>query len=60
MDVKTSGVKAIMTADPVKIPADDSIFEAKKLMLDHKVNHLIVVKDDKPVGILTSQTIMGS
>jgi CBS domain-containing protein len=55
-----SPVNGIMTPDPIKIPADDSIFEAKKLMLDNKVHHLIVVKDNKPLGILTSAMVMGS
>ncbi|MBI3793408.1 MAG: CBS domain-containing protein [Nitrospinae bacterium] len=60
VDLNKMDVTHIMTPNPVKIAADESIFEAKKLMLDNKVNHLIVVNDGKPVGILTSQTIMGS
>jgi CBS domain-containing protein len=55
-----SPLKAIMTPNPLSIPADESIFEAKKIMLDNKVHHLIVVKDEKPLGILTSAMVMGS
>jgi CBS domain-containing protein len=60
LDVNKTIVKNIMTPNPVSIPSDESIFEAKKLMIDNKVNHLIVVKDGKPFGILTSQAILGS
>jgi CBS domain-containing protein len=52
-------VTGIMTPGPLQIAHDESIFEAKKMMLAHKVNHLIVVKDGKPMGILTSQSVMG-
>ena len=52
-------VREIMTPDPLKISHDESIFEAKKMMLERNVHHLIVVKDDKPLGILTSQSVMG-
>lgn len=52
-------VKGIMTPGPLQIAHDESIFEAKKMMLEHKAHHLIVVKDGKPVGILSSQSIMG-
>ncbi|MBI3580976.1 MAG: CBS domain-containing protein [Nitrospinae bacterium] len=52
-------VKGIMTPAPLQIAHDVSIFEAKKLMLEHNVHHLIVVREGKPMGILTSQSVMG-
>ncbi len=60
MDVATATIGDIMTPDPVAIAHDESIFEARNLMTGKKLNHLIVVKDGAPLGVLTSQTVLGS
>lgn len=60
LDVNGALIGSIMSPDPVSINHDESIFEARNLMSSKKLNHLIVVKDGKPLGILTSQTVLGA
>ncbi len=48
-----------MSPNPVKINHDESIFEARNMMKNKELHHPIVVKEDKPVGILTSDNVMG-
>ncbi|MEE8484602.1 MAG: CBS domain-containing protein, partial [Nitrospinota bacterium] len=59
MDLDSETVVKIMSPNPVKINHDESIFEARNMMKNKEVQHLIVVKEDKPVGILTSDNVMG-
>lgn len=51
-DPKTCSVGEVMTADPVTVSPDLSLDDAAKLMADHQVRRLPVVKDGKLVGIL--------
>jgi CBS domain-containing protein len=60
MDMNASSISSIMTPNPVSINHDESIFEARNMMVAKKLNHLIVVKDGKPLGVLTSQAVLGS
>ncbi|MBI5179287.1 MAG: CBS domain-containing protein [Nitrospinae bacterium] len=60
VDANTTSISQIMTGNPVSIAADESIFEARNTMMAKKLNHLIVVKDNKPIGVLTSQAVLGS
>lgn len=60
LDLSSDSVSSIMISDPLKINHDESIFEARNLMKNKNVNHMIVVKEEKPVGILTAANVMGS
>ncbi len=60
LDVQSSKISQIMTQNPVSISHDESIFEARNLMVSKKLNHLIVVKEGIPLGVLTSQAVLGS
>jgi CBS domain-containing protein len=59
IDLEKSPVTDVMTPNPIVIDSTESIFEAKKIMSSQEVHHLIVVKDDKPVGILTAKNVLG-
>ncbi len=60
IDLSVTGLSEIMTPDPLTIPADESIFEARKMMDASKVKHLIVMKDGAVFGVLTPQAVLGS
>lgn len=60
LDVAAATIGDIMSPDPVSINHDESIFEARNIMTSKKLGHLIVVKDGKPVGVLTSQAVLGA
>ncbi|MFH0861446.1 MAG: CBS domain-containing protein [Candidatus Altiarchaeota archaeon] len=47
-------IKHFMTADPVAIQKDKSVFEAVKLMNEKDIDCLIVTDDHKPVAIFTT------
>lgn len=59
-DTKAKGtlVKDLMIKDPISIAPEGKIQEAMKLMEDHKVSCLPVVKDGKLVGIITDANFM--
>lgn len=59
LDLEKTPVSEIMSKDPVEIDHTESIFEARNIISDKKVNHLIVTKDKKPIGILTSSNLLG-
>jgi CBS domain-containing membrane protein len=46
-------VKEVMTNDPMTISPEAPIAEAARLMLERKIGALIVIEDDRLVGILT-------
>lgn len=60
LDVSAATIGDIMSPDPVSINHDESIFEARNTMTAKKLGHLIVVKDGKPLGVLTSQAVLGA
>lgn len=60
LDVSAATIRDIMSPDPVSINHDESIFEARNTMTAKKLGHLIVVKDGKPLGVLTSQAVLGA
>jgi CBS domain-containing protein len=41
-----------MTAEPVAVPRGTSIDEAVLLMSRHRFDHLPVVEDDRPLGVV--------
>ena len=49
----------IMSSDLAKIAGDCSIFEARKVMTDGSVKHLIVEEEGRPVGIIASTALLG-
>lgn len=46
-------VKDIMTKNPLRIDGNENVQKAAKLMSDHRIGTVIVMKGNKPVGILT-------
>ena len=52
-DVNETKVKEIMTTDIVSICSDKDIKEANKIMSDNQIRRLLVVDNEKIVGILS-------
>ncbi len=46
-------VKKIMTKPVIKIEHNKNVQTASKIMVKHRVGSIIVVKNDKPIGIIT-------
>jgi CBS domain-containing protein len=46
-------VRQWMTPDPVTIEPDVEVEDAAKIMFDHNFRHLPVVKDGRPLGIVS-------
>jgi len=59
MDITNNPISMVMSKEIVRIAAGESVFEARNLMKEKNLNHLVVVKDEKPVGILTTSHILG-
>ena len=59
-DLAATAISKIMTKNPIVIDHTESIFEAKKIMADKNIMHLIVVKEEKPVGIFTAGAVIKS
>lgn len=53
LDPRTTRVEEIMTPDPDTLAADDSAMRALKMMREHNYRHLPVVRDGKPVGMVS-------
>lgn len=51
-------VRDIMTPDPVVVRHDQMAFEAVLAMLHHKVHHLPVLRDDRPIGVIALSDVM--
>jgi CBS domain-containing protein len=51
-------ISDIMTADPVCLSPDDSLFDSLYAFSTHNIKHLPVVRDRKVVGIITLRQIM--
>lgn len=51
-------VEDIMTANPYRIQVDATLTEALDMMLDHHINALPVLEDEKTVGIITTRDIL--
>ena len=50
-------VRDLMTPNPITVSPETPVFEARKLMLDSRIRHLLVVGDDKLVGMVTDRDI---
>ncbi|MFQ5432935.1 MAG: cyclic nucleotide-binding/CBS domain-containing protein [Nitrospinota bacterium] len=59
MDITINPISMVMSKEIVRIAADESVFEARNLMKEKNLNHLVVVKNEKPVGILTTSHLLG-
>ncbi|MDP7643508.1 MAG: CBS domain-containing protein [Anaerolineales bacterium] len=53
-------VRNWMTADPIAVSADTSLPEADKLMEEHNIRRLTVMKGDALVGIITRGDVRGA
>ncbi|MEM4362918.1 MAG: CBS domain-containing protein [Candidatus Caldarchaeum sp.] len=51
-------VKEIMADNVVTVSADDSVYAAARLMAEKGVGSCVVVKDEKPVGIVTERDVV--
>jgi len=54
----TTNVSAVMTTDVVEAPSDTRLFEVIRLFKEREIGRLIVVEDNKPVGIITQSDII--
>ncbi|MDX1373170.1 MAG: CBS domain-containing protein, partial [Nitrososphaeraceae archaeon] len=46
-------ISKIMTKKVITVSPDDSIFEIQSILINNKISRLVVVKNKKPVGIIT-------
>ncbi|MDY6966872.1 MAG: CBS domain-containing protein [Halobacteriota archaeon] len=51
-------IALLMTRDPITIGPDESISDAARSIISHKIRRLPVVEDDKLIGILTTADII--
>ena len=49
----------LASTEIVTVDADEPLDRAAQLMVEHRLNHLVVVADGEPVGILTTLDIAG-
>ena len=50
-------VRDLMTPNPITVGPDTPVFEARKLMFDSRIRHLLVVGDGRLVGMVTDRDI---
>ena len=50
-------VRDLMTAKPITVSPDMPMLQARQRMVDERIRHLIVVEDDRVVGIVTDRDI---
>jgi acetoin utilization protein AcuB len=50
-------VRALMTGDPITVPPDSPVLEARQLMTDRRIRHLLVTRDGVLLGIVTDRDI---
>lgn len=58
-DASSTQAGEVMSADVQKIAGESSIFEARRVMTDSGVKHLIVEENGKPVGLISSTALLG-
>lgn len=51
-------VEKIMTFPIIAVDVNTNILQAKKILSDHRIGRLIVIKDNKPIGILSLKDII--
>ena len=50
-------VRDLMTPNPITVGPDTPVFEARKRMLEARIRHLLVVGDERVVGIVSDRDI---
>ena len=50
-------VRDLMTPNPITTGPDTPVFEARQLMFDQRIRHLLVVGEDRLQGMLTDRDI---
>lgn len=58
LNAEATSASDIMTADPVTVGADDSVFEAMLVMLRRNIHHLPVVHHGHPIGLINLSDII--
>ena len=58
LDVATTRIGEVMTADPICVPPDEIFGRALLLMHDHGFRHVPVVENGEPVGIVSSRSAL--
>lgn len=53
-----SPIESVMTPNPIRIEANESVIEAMVLMATHRIRHLPVMRDDALVGVLSESDVM--
>ncbi len=53
-------VKQIMTPDPISCDLETSIDTAEQLMAQHRIRHLPILENDRPIGMVSSRDIIAS
>ena len=51
-------VGEFMAAPPITIDEEDTVDRAVKLMLDHDINRVPVIRDNKPVGMIARHDLL--
>lgn len=54
----TQPVSAIMSSPPLSVQATDWLFEAMLTLSRHNIHHLPVVRDGKPMGVVTTTDLL--
>ena len=47
----------VMTPSPLSVSPEEKLLAAQQLMNEHKIRHLPVVEENKPVGILSERDV---
>jgi CBS domain-containing protein len=58
LEVATTRIGEVMTADPISVPPDEIFGRALLLMHDHGFRHVPVVENGEPVGIVSSRSAL--
>lgn len=58
-DPKKTLLKSIMTPHIIYINSEESLFDARKIMEEGKVRHLVVKEEDKVVGTISANELLG-
>jgi CBS domain-containing protein len=51
-------IKDIMSAPVYVVSPDETVARARNLMLRHKIGRLVIIEDDKPIGMVTKKDIV--
>jgi CBS domain-containing protein len=57
-DPQTTLVRSVMTADVITCHMDMTIAQAQQIMAQHGIRHLPIVKDDIPLGMISSRDVL--